>query len=281
MAEQTIPTVTLNNGVKMPRIGLGVWQAKDGAEVEAAVTAAIDAGYRLIDTAAVYGNEAGVGRAIAASDVPREELFVTTKLWNADQGYDEALEAFDKSLGRLGLDYIDLYLIHWPVPSAGKFVDSWRALEKLYADKKIRAIGVSNFKEHHLEELMRDTAVTPAVNQIELHPYLPQFDVRECCNRLGIQVESWSPIGGGGGSLLSEPALLAIAEKHGKTPAQVVIRWHIQNGLVVIPKSVHVERIQQNIDVFDFKLKDEDMAEINALETGVRIGPDPDEATFT
>lgn len=281
MAERTIPTVTLNNGVTMPQLGLGVWQTKDGQEVEAAVAAAIESGYRLIDTAAVYGNEAGVGRAITTSGVPREELFITTKLWNADQGYDKTLAAFDKSLGRLGLDYVDLYLIHWPMESSERFIDTWRAFEKLYADKKVRAIGVSNFHPHHLEDLMRDTAVVPAVNQIELHPRLPQTELREYGKQHDIQIESWSPIGGSGGNLLQEPALVAIGEKYGKSAAQVVIRWHIQNGLVVIPKSVHADRIAQNIDVFDFELNSDDMTVIDSMETGERTGPDPEVANFT
>lgn len=281
MTERTIPTVTLNNGVTMPQLGLGVWQTKDGQEVETAVAAAIESGYRLIDTAAVYGNEAGVGRAIARSGVAREELFITTKLWNADQGYDKTLAAFNKSLSRLGLEYIDLYLIHWPMDSSERFIDTWRAFEKLYADKKVRAIGVSNFNPHHLDDLLSGTTVVPVINQIELHPRLPQIELREYGKQHGIQIEAWSPIGGSGGNLLQEPALVAIGEKYGKSAAQVVIRWHIQNGVVVIPKSVHADRIAQNIDVFDFELNNDDMAVIDGMDTGERTGPDPEKANFT
>lgn len=273
--------VQLNNEVIMPQLGLGVWQAKDGQEVELAVTTAIDAGYRLIDTAAVYGNESGVGRAIAASGVPREELFITTKVWNADQGYEQTLAAFDKSLKRLNLEYIDLYLIHWPVPAKDKYVDTWRALEKLYSDGKVKAIGVSNFTTDYLDRLMDESTIIPAVNQIELHPHLSQVELREYCKQYGIAVESYSPLGGAGGKLLNEPVLRSIGEQYNKSPAQVVIRWHIQNDLIVIPKSVTPERIRQNIDVFDFELNDQDMQSINDLDCNERVGSDPTTANFT
>lgn len=273
--------VTLNNGVVIPQLGLGVWQMKDGNEVETAVSAAIDAGYRLIDTAAIYGNEAGVGRAIADSSIPRDELFITTKLWNADQGYMETMQAFEKSLARLGLDYIDLYLIHWPVPAADKYVDTWRALEKLYSDGRIRAIGVSNFTPPHLERLLSESTVVPAVNQIELHPRFNQAATRELCNKLGIAVESYSPLGGAGSNLLDDTTLAGIADQYGKSVAQIVIRWHLQHGLVVIPKSSNPDRIRQNFDVFDFELTGEDMEAIDALNTDNRVGADPETANFT
>lgn len=280
MIQLSTPRIKLNNGIFIPQLGLGVWQTRDGTEVEAAVTAAIDTGYRLIDTAAYYGNETGVGNAIRASRVSREELFITTKLWNADHGYENTLKAFDVSLQKLGLDYIDMYLIHWPVPSRGLFVETWRAFEELYAQGRVKAIGVSNFQPHHLDELLKNATIKPVIDQVELHPYFPQTELRDYGKLHNIAIESWSPIGGSGGALLKEPLLHEIGQKYDKSPAQVVIRWHLQNGLIVIPKSVHAERIQQNIDVFDFELDSADMAAINSLQTGVRVGPNPDTANF-
>lgn len=275
------PYKTLNNDIVIPQLGLGVWQTKDGSEVETAVSAALAAGYRLIDTAAVYGNESGVGRAIAASPVPREDIFVTTKLWNSDQGYDKTLAAFDKSLQRLGLDYVDLYLIHWPTPAKDAYIDTWRAMEQLYAEGKVRAIGVSNFNIDHLERLLQHSTIVPAVNQVELHPYFPQQELRDYCHKHGIAVESWSPLGGSGGDILTNEAVQAIASNHQVSPAQVILRWHLQNDLIVIPKSVHPERIAQNIDVFDFELTNDDMRQMATLNIGKRFGPDPDSANFT
>ncbi|GEC03304.1 oxidoreductase [Streptomyces spinoverrucosus] len=271
-----VPPIILNNGVEMPQLGFGVWQVPDD-EAEQAVATALEAGYRSIDTAAIYGNEEGTGKAIAASGLPREELFVTTKLWNSDQGYDSTLRAFDVSLGKLGLDYVDLYLIHWPTPSKGKYVDTYKAFETLHADGRIKAIGVSNFLPEHLERLIAETSVVPAVNQIELHPHLQQHAAREYHAEQGIATEAWSPLGSGKG-LLEVPAIVAIAQKHNRTPAQVVLRWHLQLGNVVIPKSVTPSRIRENIDVFDFSLDTEDLAAISALNEDRRLGPDP--ATF-
>jgi 2,5-diketo-D-gluconate reductase A len=268
-----VPPIILNNGVEMPQLGFGVWQVPDD-EAESAVATALEAGYRSIDTAAVYGNEEGTGKAIAASRVAREDLFVTTKLWNNEQGYDSALRAFDKSLDKLGLEYVDLYLIHWPMPARGAFVDTYTAFEKLYADGRAKAIGVSNFLPEHLETLIEATNVIPAVNQIELHPHLQQHASREYHAEQGIATEAWSPLGQGKG-LLEVPAIIAIAQKHGRSPAQVVLRWHLQLGNVVIPKSVTPSRIKENIEVFDFSLDTEDIAAISALNEGRRIGPDP------
>ncbi|MDT9686644.1 aldo/keto reductase [Streptomyces sp. TRM76323] len=268
-----VPSLTLNNGVTMPQLGFGVWQVPD-AEAAEAVGTALDAGYRSIDTAAVYENERGTGQAVTASGLPREELFVTTKLWNSEQGYDSALRAFDASLERLGLDYVDLYLIHWPMPARDAYVDTYKALEKILADGRARAIGVSNFLPEHLERLMDATSVVPAVNQIELHPQLAQAESRAFHARHGIATEAWSPLGQGRG-LLEVPAVAAVARKHGRTPAQVVLRWHLQLGNVVIPKSVTPSRIRENIDVFDFELDAEDMAAFAALDEGRRLGPDP------
>ncbi|WP_074994084.1 aldo/keto reductase [Streptomyces prasinopilosus] len=268
-----VPPITLNNGVTMPQLGFGVWQVPD-AEAETAVAAALEAGYRSIDTAAAYGNEEGTGRAVAASGVPREDLFITTKLWNDDQGYDATLRGFDASLTKLGLDYVDLYLIHWPTPERDRYVDTYRAFEKLYAEGRVRAIGVSNFLPEHLDRLTGETSVVPAVNQIELHPHLQQSAAREYHAERGIATEAWSPLGQGKG-LLEVPAIVAIARKHGRTPAQVVLRWHLQLGNVVIPKSVTPSRIEENIDVFGFSLDAEDLAAISALDEDRRLGPDP------
>ncbi|MER5334153.1 aldo/keto reductase [Micromonospora sp. NPDC002717] len=270
----TIPTMTLNNGVEIPQLGFGVFQVPDD-QTAAAVTAAIQAGYRSIDTAAIYGNEAGVGRALAASGLPREERFVTTKLWNADHGYDATLRAFDASLAKLGLDYVDLYLIHWPTPARDLYLDSWRALERLAAEGRIRAAGVSNFQPAHLKRLLDGSALTPAVNQIELHPGLQQADLRVFHAQHGIATEAWSPLAQG--AVLDDPAITAIATRTGKSPAQVVLRWHLQLGNIVIPKSVTPSRIRQNLDVFDFHLTDEEMASIAATDRGLRTGPHPDE----
>ncbi|MFD8079301.1 aldo/keto reductase [Streptomyces sp. NPDC059718] len=269
----TVPDITLNNGVTMPQLGFGVWQVPDD-EAATAVATALEAGYRSIDTAALYRNERGTGRAIAASGIPREELFVTTKLWNTDQGHDNALRAFDASLDKLGLDHVDLYLIHWPTPARGLYGETWRALEKIHADGRARAIGVSNFPVAQLQHLLDEGGVVPALNQIELHPNLPQSELRAFHAGHGIATEAWSPLGQGRG-LLDEPALAALAAKHGRTPAQVVLRWHLQLGNVVIPKSVTPSRIRENIDVFGFELDGEDLAAIDALDNGGRLGPDP------
>ncbi|MEU6164592.1 aldo/keto reductase [Streptomyces tanashiensis] len=269
-----VPTVALNNGVEIPQLGFGVFQVADD-ETTAAVTAALEAGYRSIDTAAIYGNEAGVGRALSTSGLAREDLFVTTKLWNADQGYDATLRAFDDSLAKLGLEYVDLYLIHWPTPARDLYRESWRALERLADEGRIRAAGVSNFQPEHLRRLMDGAAVTPAVNQIELHPALRQSELRAFHGEHGIATEAWSPLAQG--AVLDDPAIVAIAAAHGKSPAQVVIRWHLQLGNVVIPKSVTPARIRANVDVFDFVLTDEEMAAVAGLDRGLRTGPHPDQ----
>ncbi|MFD8008789.1 aldo/keto reductase [Streptomyces sp. NPDC058955] len=273
-ATPAVPTVTLNNGVEIPQLGFGVFQVSDDATT-AAVTTALETGYRSIDTAAIYGNEAGVGRALAASGLPREELFVTTKLWNADQGYDATLRAFDASLAKLGLDHVDLYLIHWPTPARDLYRDSWRALERLADEGRIRAAGVSNFQPAHLRRLLDGAKLTPAVNQIELHPGLQQAELRSFHAEHGIATEAWSPLAQG--AVLDEAAITSVADRHGKSPAQVVIRWHLQLGNVVIPKSVTPHRIRENFDVLDFALSDEEMRAIAALDRDLRTGPHPDE----
>lgn len=269
-----IPWITLNNDVKMPQLGLGVWRVSDDEAVEA-VSAAVDAGYRLIDTAALYDNERGVGKGVRQSGGAREELFITSKVWNSDQGYEQTLKAFDDSLERLGLDYLDLYLIHWPVPSAGLYADTWRALEEIYKSGRVKAIGVSNFNVEHLEKLLETAKVVPTVNQVECHPHLAQNELREYCQGKGIQLESWRPLGGPQGDLMSDVTIVNIADKHNRTPAQILLRWNVQLGNVVIPKSVHADRIKQNAEVFDFELDNDDMAKISALNTGERYGPDP------
>ncbi|MFF4255496.1 aldo/keto reductase [Streptomyces sp. NPDC001663] len=269
----TVPTLTLNNGVRIPQLGFGVFQVPD-TETGAAVTAALEAGYRSIDTAAIYGNEAGVGAALTASGIDRDELFVTTKLWNADQGYDSTLRAFEASLAKLGLEYVDLYLVHWPTPARDLYRESWQAIEKLVAEGLIRAAGVSNFQPAHLRRLLDGSSLVPAVNQIELHPGLQQGELRALHAELGIVTEAWSPLAQG--AVLTDPAITEIAEHYGKSPAQVVLRWHLQLGNVVIPKSVTPARIRANIDVFDFGLGDEEMAAIAGLDRGLRTGPDPD-----
>ena len=271
-----VPDVELNNGVLMPQLGFGVFQVPDD-QAESAVRTALVCGYRSIDTASLYGNECGVGRAVAESGVPRDELFLTTKLWNDDQGYQSALDALAASLRRLSLEYVDLYLIHWPKPTLDKYVDSWRALEQLYKDGVVRAIGVSNFQPAHLQRLLDETDVVPAVNQIELHPHFQQKQLRDFDTAHRIATEAWSPLGQG--QVLAESVIRTIAAKYDKTPAQVVLRWHLQLGNIVIPKSVTPARIRQNIEVFDFELSGDDLRAFDGLETGTRIGPDPDEIT--
>ncbi|MFB6819026.1 aldo/keto reductase [Streptomyces sp. NPDC056347] len=270
-----VPSITLNNGVEMPQLGFGVWQVPDD-EAAKVVATAIESGYRSIDTATLYENERGTGQAVSASGVAREDLFVTTKLWNSEQGYDSTLRAFDASLDRLGLDYVDLYLIHWPVPAKDAYVDTYRALERILSEGRARAIGVSNFLPEHLERLMGETSVVPAVNQIELHPQLQQPESRAFHAKHGIATEAWSPLGQGKG-LLEVPTVVAIAQKHGRSAAQVVIRWHLQTGNVVIPKSVTPSRIKENADVFGFELDADDLAAFAALDEGKRLGPNPGE----
>ncbi|MEU5612157.1 aldo/keto reductase [Streptomyces sparsogenes] len=269
-----VPFITLNNGVRMPQLGFGVWQVPDD-EAADAVSTALESGYRSIDTAAIYGNEEGTGRAIAASGLPRDELFVTTKLWNSDHGYDSTLRAFDTSLSKLGLEYVDLYLIHWPVPEVDKYVDTWKAFEKIYAEGRAKAIGLSNFHPAHIQRLLSETEIAPVIDQIELHPQLQQAELRAFNARHNIATEAWSPLGQGKG-LLEDARLAAIADKHGKSPAQVVLRWHLDLGNVVIPKSVTPSRIKENIDVFDFELDAHDLATIDGMDSGNRLGPDPE-----
>ena len=265
--------IALGGGVEIPQLGFGVFQvpAEDTAEV---VAHALDAGYRHIDTAAAYGNEPGVGEALRASALARDELFVTTKCWNSDQGYDEARRALDASLERLGMDQVDLYLIHWPVPSRDRYVDTWRALVAARDEGLTRAIGVSNFQAAHLTRVIEETGVTPSVNQIELHPRLTQSDLRLTHERLGVVTEAWSPLAKG--EVLDDPVVTEIAQAHSKTPGQVVIRWHLQLGNVVIPKSATPSRIAENVDVFDFELDSDELTAIDGLDRGERTGPDPD-----
>ncbi|MFC0612031.1 aldo/keto reductase [Scopulibacillus daqui] len=265
--------VVLHNGVEMPRFGLGVYKAQEGKEVVNAIKAAVNAGYRSIDTAAFYQNESGVGEAIKAVDVPREELFITTKVWNDRQGYESTLSAFKESREKLGLDYIDLYLVHWPV--GGKYKETWRALEKLYKEGYVRAIGVCNFKPHHLKDLLADCEYKPVVNQIELHPRLTQEETRAFCHDHQIKIEAWSPLMRG--RIFDHPVLTDIAKKYGKAPAQVILRWDLQHDFITIPKSVHEHRIKENADIFDFELTQGEMDRIDALNNNERTGPDPDE----
>lgn len=274
----TQPHLTFHDGHTIPQIGLGVWKVPDDVAVTA-VEAALAAGYRHIDTAAAYDNETGVGQGIAQSGLARSDIFLTTKVWNDDQGFDETLRAMDASLKRLGTDYVDLYLIHWPSAYRGKYVETWKALIRLKEEGKARSIGVSNFEGTYIDELFDATGVLPVVNQVQLHPRFQQRALRAAYEPKHIITESWSPLGQG--KMLADPVISGIAQRHGKSPAQVIIRWHIDNGLVVIPKSVTPSRIVENFNVFDFKISAEDMKILNALDdAGARIGPDPMTASF-
>ncbi|WP_304108094.1 aldo/keto reductase [Mycolicibacterium bacteremicum] len=278
MTAPSHPTLLLNDGISIPTVGLGVWQTPP-EDTRRAVESALRTGYRHIDTAAAYQNETEVGQGLKSSGVPREDIYLVTKLWNSEQGYDKALKAFDASAQRLDVDYVDLYLIHWPLPEINLYVESFKALAKLREDGRVRSIGVSNFAPEHLRTLIDSTGIVPAVNQIELHPRLPQQELRDLHAELGIATEAWSPLGQGG--LLDDPAVTAVAEAHGKTPAQVLIRWHLQLGNIVIPKSVNPDRIASNFDVFDFELTEQDTASIASLDDGTRLGPDPRTFNFT
>ncbi|AYB40560.1 aldo/keto reductase [Brevibacillus laterosporus] len=280
MAKNLQATTTLHNGTKMPWFGIGVFKVEEGSELVSAVKSAIKHGYRSIDTAAIYGNETSVGQAIhegiQETNLPREDLFVTSKVWNADLGYEATLAAFETSLDKLGLEYLDLYLIHWPVK--GKYKEAWRALEKLYKDGRVKAIGVSNFQVHHLEDLMEEAEIKPMINQVEFHPYLTQKELITFCRAHNIQMEAWSPLMQG--QLLDNPVLQEIADKHGKTVAQVILRWDLQHGVITIPKSTKEHRIVENASVFDFELTQEEMDRIDALNQNHRVGPDPDNFDF-
>jgi diketogulonate reductase-like aldo/keto reductase len=271
----SIPAVTLHDGVEIPQLGFGVFQVPP-EDTQRVVEEALETGYRHIDTAAAYRNERSVGAAIAVSGIPRDEIFVTTKLWNSAQGYESTLGAFEKSLARLDLDRVDLYLIHWPVPTEGRALETWRAFERIHEEGRSRTIGVSNFRVEDLEQLEREAEMLPTVNQIELHPHLPQAELRAWHEEHGVATESWSPLAQG--NLLANETIGAVAARRDRTPAQVILRWHLQLGNVVIPKSVTPKRIRENFALFDFELSDEDMTEIAALDVGQRIGPDP--ATF-
>lgn len=269
--EMHVPNIKLNNGVEMPQLGFGVWQIVPDDRAAAMVGVAFEAGYRAVDTAKIYTNEGGVGAAIAASGLRRDEIFVTTKLWNNQQGYETTLAAFDQSLGKLGLDYVDLYLVHWPAPIRDHYLETWRAFERLYADNRVRAIGVSNFEPHHLRRLLDSSDVVPAVNQIEFHPYLQQHELFELHKELGIATEAWSPLGQGG-PLLKDVVIGAIAAKIRRSPAQVILRWNIQLGNIVVPKSATESRIRENFALFDFELSEEDMEDIKGIHRGLRYG---------
>lgn len=269
-------TFELNNGVKMPYFGLGVYLSKDGNEVIQAIDDALEHGYRHIDTASIYKNENGVGEAIKNSSVKREDLFVVSKVWNTDQGFESTLKAYDDSLKRLDLDYLDLYLIHWP--KEGLYKDTWKALEKIYSEKRVKAIGVSNFVQHHLEDVMNDSEVVPMVNQMEFHPYLVQQELLDFCKNKGIQYEAWSPMMQG--HIFQMDEFKKLADKYGKTIAQIVLRWDVQKGVVTIPKSVKKERIISNAQIFDFELEEGDMKLLDAMDQGKRFGPDPDNFDF-
>jgi 2,5-diketo-D-gluconate reductase A len=270
---QQVPTLSLGESEQIPQLGYGVFQVPP-KETEQAVAEALSAGYRHIDTAAAYRNEGGVGLALRSSGIARDELFITTKCWNDDQGYEQAKRACRESLDRLELSHLDLYLIHWPVPAHDRYVETWKAFIELQQEGLVRSIGVSNFQPEHLERVIAETGVTPAINQVELHPHFQQVGLRREHERLGIVTEAWSPLGQG--LELEDPVIVAIAQEHGKTAAQTIIRWHLQIGNVVIPKSVTPSRIAENFDVFDFELSDEQMQAIDAIDEGTRIGPDPD-----
>lgn len=275
----SVPAIQLNDGHTIPQLGFGVFKV-DPDETERIVSDALEVGYRHIDTAAVYGNERGVGAAIAKSGIPRDELFVTTKLWNSDQGTQSAIDAMDLSLEKLGLDHVDLYLIHWPRPDLDRYVESWLTLEQLQAEGKTRSIGVSNFHRPHLERVLAEGTVVPAVDQIELHPAFAQRDLRAYAAELGMRIEAWGPLGQGKYRLFDEQAIKDAATAHGVTPAQVVIRWHLQNGVIVFPKSNSRARMAENFDVFGFELSREELVAIDAIDRGQRVGSDPDTTTF-